>query len=208
MEKLMKDALDAQPKLWLQPHSGTPFYLENDWEPFLSLNDISVSLSCIVRFTGHSGVNYTVAQHSVLTAVLVPVEHAREALLHDSVEAITNDIATPVKRMIGPVFREFEDRMYKRMARHYKLPEKMSDIVKLADSSAMMAEKRDFLPHPDLDWGDTGSAICDTRLIPKLSFWKDSYKGRKLFLEAYEIVAREDWKAWNKFSVDFLSNKL
>jgi hypothetical protein len=193
----MKDSIDVQSEIWFQPHSGEPFYFDRDDEPFLSIQDIAMALSNLPRFTGHSATGYKVAQHSLLVAALCPIEYAKEALLHDATEAITGDMSTPFKRWLGPSIKEVEDRLHRRVARTYGLPETISKVVKRADVAAMMVEKRDLLAHPNIDWGDLGEPITDPRLLKRLEAW-GTYASQSLFLDAFYSFEHGDRERWEQ----------
>lgn len=78
----------------------------------LSLEPLAKAIAHLNRFTGHAGV-YTVAQHCVyMTRILRNEGHDEEvqrgALVHDLHEAITGDVSSPVKRVLGEAWSEFE----------------------------------------------------------------------------------------------------
>lgn len=75
----------------------------NFLRPYLvipSVWEIANSLSKICRFTGQLTYFYSVAQHSVVLSHLVPNAHAFGALMHDSVESVLGDVASPLKQLL------------------------------------------------------------------------------------------------------------
>lgn len=71
------------------------------WDTPASLvhvQDLAASLARVPRFHGQTLMHYTVAQHSVLVAELVPAELKAAALLHDAHEAYTGDFPRPIKQ--------------------------------------------------------------------------------------------------------------
>lgn len=115
------------------------------------LPDIAHALSIINRFTGHSKVPYSVAQHSVMVSRLVHPDHALWGLMHDASEAYLGDVARPLKAML-PAYKELEQHVQQTIAKAFYLRWPIPDEVKLADNRALMAEKRDLVPG-DHDWG-------------------------------------------------------
>lgn len=113
----------------------------------IDIRDIAHALSNLCRFTGHTPVFYSVAEHSVLVSKLVEPKYALGALLHDASEAYLNDIAGPIK----PFFPEY-----------VKAEKKLQDLIhlkwtiggdeqfaaiKVADATALKLEQ-DFLFGP------------------------------------------------------------
>jgi len=93
---------------WIQSASGTEIcYSDPDPESF-KIEDIALALSRTCRFSGHSKCFYSVAQHSVLAAMVAPEKIALHVLLHDAHEAYTGDIPSPLKRMLGDVIHKVE----------------------------------------------------------------------------------------------------
>lgn len=135
----------------MQTYTGKLIDLADFTEEDVRLPDISHALSLINRFTGHSKVPYSVAQHSVMVSKLTRPENALWGLLHDASEAYLGDVATPLKNLL-PGYRELEERVQRTIARVFHLSWPMPPDVKEADVRALMAEKRDLIPGTH-DWG-------------------------------------------------------
>jgi 5'-deoxynucleotidase YfbR-like HD superfamily hydrolase len=135
----------------MQTFSGRMIDLRQFAASDVSIDDIAHSLSIVNRFTGHSKVPYSVAQHSVMVSRLVRPEHAMWGLLHDASEAYLGDVARPLKAML-PEYKELEQHVQQEIAKAFYLCWPIPDEVKLADNRALMAEKRDLIPC-DHDWG-------------------------------------------------------
>lgn len=105
----------------------------------ISIRDIGKALSRINRYTGHSRA-YTVAQHSVLVSELCPPQYALQGLLHDAHEAITGDVSSPVKEVLGhmgPQWADFEAAVASKVRAFYLLPKTLHESVKAADRKAV-----------------------------------------------------------------------
>ncbi|UTC29843.1 hypothetical protein BAJUN_02130 [Bajunvirus bajun] len=115
-----------------------------DW----SIDDIAHGLSMQCRFTGHTGVFYSTAQHSCLASDLAAPEFKFEALMHDGHESFLGDMATPLK-ILCPDYRRVEDRAEAALRARYNLPAKMSPEVKKIDTLMLGWEKRDLMVPSD-----------------------------------------------------------
>lgn len=121
--------------------------------------DIAHSLSMQCRFNGHTRSFYSVAQHCVLVADLVPAEHQLAALLHDATEAYVGDMVRPLKEglrefyaayQLASLFDEVEQRIWLAICDRFDLDPALPDSVKHADLVALATEKRDLMPeHPE-----------------------------------------------------------
>lgn len=130
----------------IRTHTGGSFDFLNIEDNSINVEDIASGLAKECRFAGQTkGNNFiSVAQHAVIVSYLVPPEVAYEALHHDSSEAYTGDIPTPMKRLLPDLIK-----MEKRIQAH--IYNKMGIIVtehsaiKLADSVALSIEAEHFL---------------------------------------------------------------
>lgn len=121
--------------------SGSIFCYTDPSKGDVALHDIVQPLSNICRFAGQLPYFYSVAQHCVNVSHIVPEPFAFTALMHDTAEAFTNDIVTPLKVAV-PLFKELELLIESDMARrfgfHYPLPPE----VRLADSQMLALEMK------------------------------------------------------------------
>lgn len=118
-----------------------------DETPDFHMPDIAYALSRITRYNGHQRQRWSVAQHSICCAHLVAPQYAREALLHDATEAYLCDVPTPLKQLL-PDYQELEARLDRAFRKWADLPRAMSDAVREADRTMLVAES--FLLHPQL----------------------------------------------------------
>ncbi len=85
----------------------------------LDIDDINKALNHIYRFTGHykDKEPLTVAQHLKLCGIICDkvfpndMPTKLDVLMHDWAEAYTGDIATPLKKIFGQQFRDYEDKI-------------------------------------------------------------------------------------------------
>lgn len=141
---------------WIKTSSGRKIdFLQPDPEQ-ISIFDICLALSRNHRFAGHSPIK--VAQHllEVLNLMLRRAveenpdisekdlaEIALVALLHDFPEFAVTDCPTPLKRLLGPVYAEIEDRLLLCMQVKWNLVEayaKWLSLLKWADQEAVEQE--------------------------------------------------------------------
>jgi hypothetical protein len=85
-------------------NSGEFFDFSNAEKATFDIEDIAHALSQIPRFNGHTDIFYSVAQHSIETAQILPDHLKLQGLLHDAEEFVIGDITTPLKRFIPEIF--------------------------------------------------------------------------------------------------------
>lgn len=165
---------------------GGRFYFDDVTVSTFSIEEIADALSKICRFTGHTQRFYSVAEHSVLTSLIVPKAYAFEALMHDAHEAFVGDVAAPLKSLLVD-YQVVEDRAAARVRKHFGLPAKTSQPVKWADLEMLALEKRDLLPSAKEDW------LCLEGIEPAqttLLFCEPS-NARQIFLERFQKLTAE-----------------
>lgn len=132
-------------------HSGIRIDLADPKPEQITMMDIAHHLAHICRFTGAVSSFYSVAQHSVLVASLVPMELTLPALLHDAHEAYLGDVATPLKQALcSDQYKQLAVKFDIAIAQRFGIDrEALRDPeVKRADLIALATERRDFMP-PD-----------------------------------------------------------
>lgn len=169
---------------WLQTFTGVQFWPLDPRPDEISLLDIAHSLSNQCRFSGHVTKFYSVAQHSVLVAEIVPPEDAAWALLHDATEAYLVDLPRPIKRYskLGDEYREIEKRLMRCICERFGLQIYEPQSVKVADDILLMTEKRDLMPNSPQKWRETSEPL--SRIIQP---WKPA-KAKQRFLETAEAL--------------------
>lgn len=113
--------------------------------------DISHALAHLCRFNGHTREFYSVAQHSVLVAELVPEEHKLAALLHDATEAYIGDMVRPLKQWMH-AYQDVEDWLWTCVCARFDLDTELPTDVHRADLIALATERRDLMPTDPAIW--------------------------------------------------------
>lgn len=118
------------------------------------IEDIAHSLSLQCRYGGHCQEFYSVAQHSVLVALNLPIALQLTGLLHDASEAYLGDIISPLKEELA-AYRLAEEKT------QIKIWEKFCSggpnrlglaMVKEVDTRLLLTEARQFMPSGGVDW--------------------------------------------------------
>jgi uncharacterized protein len=125
---------------WISLLSGAHFNYNKPEESDVTINDIASALSNICRFAGHLPRFYSVAQHLVNASYIVSPENAFTALMHDTAEAFTNDLPTPLKWAF-PIFKDLEIKTESAMSEKFGFAYPYPDEVKEADTIMLMLEK-------------------------------------------------------------------
>jgi uncharacterized protein len=135
----------------IQLFSGAFFNYNDPGSSDVTIEDIAHALSNVCRFAGHVSHFYSVAQHAVNCSLIVPEEHAFSALMHDTAEAFTNDLPTPLKTAI-PIFKELEVSIETAMGKRFGFQYPLSPEVRLADLQMLKLEKEALKPHASGNW--------------------------------------------------------
>jgi len=130
-----------KPAPWIQTFTGQRFTFDPIDPHAINVEDIAHALSRANRWAGHTAVPWTVAQHSILVALLVPERHRREALFHDASEAYLADVAAPVKAIL-PDYQALEKRLEHAIAIRFGLTFPLPDVVRFADWAVLQLERR------------------------------------------------------------------
>lgn len=160
---------------WIQTHCGHAVDLGDPQPGQIHLWDIAWALGHLCRWTGHTDVFYSVAEHSVHVADLVRrVNPALEfpAVMHDAEEAYIGDISSPLKALM----REcgFDPKYiaapFKRViGRKFGIVLDPEDpVVRQADLVALLTERRDLMMAPVREWGKWSRGIepAEGKLVP------------------------------------------
>lgn len=174
------------PAAWIQTATGGRFYPLDPRPEDVRIEDIAHGLANICRFGGQCTPFYSVAQHSLLVASLVPPEDQRWALLHDASEAYIGDVIRPFKRC--PEFeryREIERATMDAICHHFGLQPEEPASIRAADMLALATEARDLMPRAELEAWEYMPSPLPFRVQPL-----PSEEARKRFLATFRALAR------------------
>lgn len=138
-------------------YSGRQFDFSNLSKDDIVIEDIAHGLSMIPRFGGHSKVNYSVARHSLIVALLTPDPYKLHALLYDASKAYLGDMIKPLKMLPGlegyrSLEKDLQELIYEKFL---GVKQGIPDIVKHFDYVAYRLEEakfvRDGILQVDLD---------------------------------------------------------
>lgn len=136
---------------WILTRTGVRFDLLNPTPDMIRPEDIAFALARICRFNGHTRGHYSVAEHSIRVAALVPAEHQLAALLHDAPEAYIGDVSSPLKALL-PEYREIEQRIWSAICQRFGISTELPQCIKQADLIMLATERRDLMPYHTELW--------------------------------------------------------
>lgn len=136
---------------YVSTYCGNRFYPLRPEIDQVSIEDIAHGLAYQCRFNGQTREFYSVAQHSLMVASLVPPELRMAALLHDAAEAYLGDMVKPIKVLL-PEFSALEERVSDIIAAFFGIDFSDYAPIKQADLIALATEKRDLMPHSTESW--------------------------------------------------------
>lgn len=156
---------------WIQTFTGKQVFPLNPQADDIDIEDIAHALSMICRYTGHTRVFYSVAQHATLMTWVCnktgyTLAERRAALLHDASEAYLCDVARPIKPYLGD-YRDFEDNLTKVIFDKFGVPYPLPPVIKQLDLVMLATERRDLLATPPIPWVSTENITpLDFEIIP------------------------------------------
>lgn len=153
------------------------------------VGDIAHHLAHLCRFGGAVRRFYSVAEHSVRVARLLPPPLRLAGLLHDASEAYVADLASPIKRTL-PSYQYVEDLVHDAVRQRFGLQLSRDDeaAIKRADIVLLATERRDLMPRDGMEWAVL-AGICplDERITPM-----PVEAARDAFLAAFDEYAQLD----------------
>ncbi len=140
---------------WIQTYTGKKFHPLDPRAEEIDIIDIARALSRICRFNGHlkCDIAYSVAQHSILVSDNCSEKDKLFGLLHDSAEAFSADLASPLKRSGAfDNFKYYENQLQSVIYKKYCGSDKEPAEVKEADLRMLSTEAEQLMAPLHKDW--------------------------------------------------------
>lgn len=110
----------------------------------IEIEDIAHGLAYQCCFNGQTRHFYSIAQHSMLVAQLVPAQHRLAALLHEGAAAYLGDISQPLRHLMLEV-QLIEKKIMAVFRDKFGLTDLEAPVIRRAHSIAQATEFRDLL---------------------------------------------------------------
>lgn len=153
----------------------------------ICIEDIAHALSHQCRFSGHTLVHYSVAEHSVrVSELLQRWMYGRGVqlwgLLHDASEAYLVDLPQPLKAdpTIGDAYKIAEARLQAAVCERFGLPVVEPPAVGRADGVLLATEARDLMPFRPEHW----SKLEHPPLLSTICPWSSAH-AKDRFIRRY-----------------------
>ncbi len=144
--------------------SGRRVALLNPSPSQIVIGDIAHGLAHQCRFNGQTSKFYSVAQHSVLVASILPRELRLAGLLHDASEAYLGDVVQPLKDLL-PEYQAIEENFCKVLGMRFGVNLQHNDAIRHADLVVLATERRDLMPMDMADWSSIAGITPMSRTI-------------------------------------------
>lgn len=131
---------------WIPTFSGKRIWLEDPRPEDFEIADIAHCLACIARYNGQLKSRYCVAQHCTLASRNIEARYQQLMLMHDASEAYLQDIISPLKRLIKPIYEPLEMKMMEAIAERFgfSVDAEACIAVKTVDMKMLCTEIRDL----------------------------------------------------------------
>jgi hypothetical protein len=150
----------------------------------IDIEDIAHGLAYQGSYRGQTSHFYSLAQHSLLVASLVPAQYRLAALLHDAAAAYLGETGLPM-RSLWPALPVIEQALVAAIHERFGLSGFDAPALGRAHLIVLATEQRDLLPHRPENRVTRGRSAPIPRRIEFLS----PEEARFQFMEAYAEVA-------------------
>lgn len=139
-----------QSDAWMTTYTGKKFYPFNPNPDNIDIIDIAHGLALTCRYSGQCTQFYSVAEHSVRLAKMVPMELRMAALLHDSAEAYLTDVPKMIKTAL-PEYETLERNLLSVIFHKFDIPWETLELLKSYEYCLLATECRDLMTSIE-DW--------------------------------------------------------
>ena len=169
-------------KGWMEVYSGKAIDPLNLKPEDIRITDIAHALSNICRYGGHCAHFYSVAEHSVRVADIVPIGIGLAALLHDAAEAYLGDVIRPLKHLFPDIMKT-EAKVAQLIMNKYvgKLDPEQIKCIRDADNVVGATEARDLMASGGKEWGNLPLPLHN-----QIAAWA-SWVAEDIFLKRFEF---------------------
>lgn len=191
---------DHAPRTWQRMLSGRRLNLLDPSPMDIEIEDIALGLARNTRWNGQTqGVHaWSVAQHSDFVVDIVrrlqpkaTPDILMAAKLHDASEYVTHDLITPLKAVVGDVFKEVENRLLQAIRLRFGLsavmPASTEALVKNADKIAAATEAVQLAGFSNVEartvLGFREKPLSDVKLVPV-----PAAEAEKAFLDGFRTL--------------------
>ena len=132
-------------RAWQRMLSGRRLDLLDPSPMDIEVEDIAHGLARVARWNGQTvgEHGFSVAQHSLIVADLVPKRLRLAALLHDAAEAYMGDMVKPLKQLF-PMFSDIEAKVMSAIGLRFGVGHFSDKAIKRADLVALAMGKAQF----------------------------------------------------------------
>lgn len=128
----------------LSTYTGKALHLLSPEAAQIDIEDIAHGLAHQCCYNGHTRHFYSVAQHSLIVANLVPPQERLAALLHDAVTAYFGGLARAMQQLL-PDFPLIEQRLKAAISERFGFSGADTPAIQRAHLVAQVTEERDLL---------------------------------------------------------------
>jgi len=165
--------------------SGKEIDLLNPDPKMIDIEDIAHHLAKLDRYNGASPkFHYSVGQHCLYVAQILPAPLQLWGLLHDATEALCGDVVSPLKALI-PAYKEIEEGISRAVCERFGLACLDYAPIKAADKAVMAAEMLQLFGWKDLS---ANVGVDPAKIKIKSMSWKSV---KKEFLATYARLTEE-----------------
>jgi hypothetical protein len=153
--------------IWMRTRSKGRFYPADPRPEDIEILDLASGIARECRYGGQMPGWFSVAEHSLLVASVLPPHLKLQGLMHDAPEGLIRDMTRPNKALLAD-YQALEDSVWRAVATKFGLPYELDPLVKVADDAVLLAERMQLFPDDRDDWSIKGEPA--NVIIKQLSY--------------------------------------